>query len=395
MNILQICYKPPFPPVDGGSMGMNGVTEGLINIGNRVKVLTFYSEKHPFNVVDLPKKYVKATNIEGVFVDLSIKLLPAFECWITGESYHVKRFITKTMFAKLKQILQNEEFDIVQMESIFLSPYIDVVRKYSKAKLVLHAPNVEHLIWQRIAKGTKNILKKHYLKHLALTLKVYELEHINKYDAIYPATSIDADYFKANGCRRPCIPVPIGLPQPDIINDVLPIEHTLFHIGSMDYFPNLQGIQWFLKSVWHNVISLSPDAKLVLAGRNMPLWLRDYNEQNVEIAGEITDSTLFMQRHSIMVVPLLSGSGVRIKIIEAMSLGKCVIATSIAAEGIPYTDNENIIIANTPLEFANAVAKCFSDKKFIQHIETNAVKLVDANYNINTIAEKLLTLYQS
>ncbi|MDR0790773.1 MAG: glycosyltransferase family 4 protein [Bacteroidales bacterium] len=395
MKILQICYKPPFPPADGGAMGMNGVTEGLINTGNSVKVLTFYSDKHPFHLDDLPKHYIEQTNIEAIFVDLGVKLLPAFECWITGESYHVKRFVSKDMAKKIKTVLQQEtDFDVVQMESIFLSPYVDVVRKYSKARLVLHAPNVEHLIWQRIAKTTKNIFKKHYLKHLALTLRAYELENINRYDAIYPATTADAEYFKNNGCRRPCIAVPVGLPQPDIVSNVLPLANTLFHIGSMNYVPNLQAIEWFLQSVWQDVLSLTPNAKLYLAGRDMPPWLLDYKAPNVEIVGEVADSTLFMQRHSVMVVPLLSGSGVRIKIIEAMSLGKCVIATAVAAEGIPYSNNENIIIANTAEEFAKAVAKCFSDKEFCDNIGINAAKLVAENYNINAIAQKLVSLYQ-
>ncbi|MDR1848281.1 MAG: glycosyltransferase family 4 protein [Bacteroidales bacterium] len=395
MKVLQICYKPPFPPSDGGAMGMNGVTEGLLNTGNEVKIITFFSEKHPFNLSDLPKEYIERTSVEGVFVDLSIKPLDAFICWLTGESYHVKRFISRVMSDKIREVLQNETFDVVQMESILLSPYISVVRKYSKARLVLHAPNVEHLIWQRIARGTKNIFKKHYLKHLSLTLRVYELENINRYDAVYPATTKDADYFKANGCRRPCVAVPVGLPQPDIMHDVLPVENTLFHIGSMNYVPNVQGIEWFLKSVWQNVLSLSPKAKLVLAGRSMPLWLRDYKGENVEIVGEVADSTLFMLHNSIMIVPLLSGSGVRIKIIEAMGLGKCVIATAIAAEGIPYSNNENIIIADTPQEFAFAVAKCLSDKAFRTMIETNAAKLIAEHYNINTIAQQLVTLYQS
>ncbi|MDR1006477.1 MAG: glycosyltransferase family 4 protein [Bacteroidales bacterium] len=395
MKILQICYKPPLPAKDGGAMGMNGVTQGLLNIGEQVKVLTFFSNKHPFSKQDMPQTYIDRTEIEAVYVDLSIHPVDAFVCWLTGESYHAKRFVSNAMAKKLTSILKEDpNYDVVQMESIFLSPYINIVRKYSKAKIVLHAPNVEHIIWQRIAAATKNIFKKSYLKHLALTLRVFELDNINRYDAIYTATTNDADYFIKNGCRKPCIAVSIGLPYPDYVRDVLPVSNSLFHIGSMDYVPNRQGVEWFLKSVWQSVISLSPNATLHLAGRNMPQWMLDYKAPNVEIMGEVADSTLFMQRYAIMIVPLLSGSGVRIKIIEAMAMGKVVIATGIAAEGIPYTDNVNIIIADTAEEFASAVRKCLSDIEFCRSVGQEAKKLFSQTYNEDTIARELVALYK-
>ena len=196
MKILQFCYKPPYPAVDGGTIGMNSISEGLINNNVSVKILTFYSYKNPFDKNSLPASYIEKTQIEGVFVDLKPHISDALVCLLLGESYVVKRFISNKMNQLLKKILLENDFDIIQLESLMLVPYIPIIRKYSKnSKITFHCPNVEHLIWERIYKSTKNIFKKWYLKKTALALKVYELDHINDFDAIFPTTDIDAQYF--------------------------------------------------------------------------------------------------------------------------------------------------------------------------------------------------------
>ena len=145
MKILQFCYKPPFPALDGGSMEMHYITEGLINKGHEVKVLSFHSKKHPCRVDKLPVEYVERTNFETVFVDLDIKLIPALIAYLCGESYHVKRFINEQMKQKLAQILKAEEFDVIQVESIFLTPYLPIM-----PKLINEANNIA----RGSAKGT-------------------------------------------------------------------------------------------------------------------------------------------------------------------------------------------------------------------------------------------------
>lgn len=394
MKILQICYKPPFPATDGGAMGMNSMTRGLLNMGHKVKVLSFHSKKHPCKLENLPQEYKDETNFETVFVDLDIKPLPALTAWLTGESYHVKRFINQQMKNKLAEILRTEEFDIVQMESIFLTPYVPLVRKLSKAKIVLRSPNVENMIWKRTYKATKNPLKRYYLKHLALTLEYYEKENINQYDAIFPVTDVDASYFIENGYRKLCKAVAVGIETPEFIPDVLEEENSIFHIGSMNWFPNEQGIKWFLDSCWKAVKSASPNVKAYFAGRNMPDWLLENDMKDVNIVGEVDDSVRFMTSKQIMVVPLLSGSGIRIKIIEAMSIGKPVIATTIAAEGLMYENGKNIIIADTPEEFALAVKHCLENPEYCNEIGYQASQLIATKYDVNNIAKEITSYYE-
>ena len=394
MNILQFCYKPPYPAVDGGTIGMHSISEGLVNLGCKVKILTFCSDKNPFNKSLLPSNYIPTYNPEAVYVNLKPNIFDAFLYILIARSYIVERFVTSEMKKKLIRILKSEDFDIVQIESINLAPYIPLIRQHSKSKIAFHCPNVEHLIWQRIYKNEKkNIFKRWYLKNTAQNMKFYELNNINNFDVIFPVTDKDAQYFKQAGCIKPCIGVPIGFHTTQEITDVMQEDNSLFHIGSMNWFPNQQGIKWFLNEVWQHILHTAPQVKLYLAGRHMPAWLQNGTWQNVDVVGEVADSTLFMCSKRIMVVPLLSGSGIRIKILEAKSLGKTVVATTIAAEGIMYTEGQDIIIADTPEEFALAVKRLIEDKEYCDRIGENARKLIKEKYGTNIVAEQILNYY--
>ena len=174
---------------------MNSITQGLLCKGHSVKVLSVESDKHKVNHHLITNEYATATNFESVYINLKINVFSAFAAWLSGESYHVKRFQSAAFAQKLTEILQKDTFDIVHIESIFLTPYLPVIRQHSNAKVILRAHNVEHLIWQRLAGCTSNALKRNYLKSLSLTLKNYELEHINDYDGIVCITAKDMDLY--------------------------------------------------------------------------------------------------------------------------------------------------------------------------------------------------------
>ncbi len=394
MTILQLCNKPPYPPVDGGTMAMNSITQCLLKMGCKVKVLSAYSHKHPFLPNQFTEEYIKNTQLEGVYFNLKINPLRALFCLLAGESYHVNRFVNKEFEKKLIEILHEDNYDIVHLESLFLTPYVPVIRKHSKCKVVLRSHNVEHLIWERIAKSTKNVFKRWYIKKLAASLRQYELGNLNTYDGIACISNPNADFFRKAGCEKIIAVVPFGLGTPDFVESVEEEENSLFHIGSMDWAPNIEGIQWFLKNVWTKVHTRSPQAKLYLAGREMPLELLKSDYPNVKILGEIPDAMYFIASKQINIVPLLSGSGIRVKIIEAMSVGKTVITTTIGAEGINYTNKKNILIANTPDEFVNCIEQCLTNKKFCSEIGERAQELVSTEYNNNKIMSQLRKFYE-
>lgn len=392
MKVLQLCNKPPYPPVDGGTMAMDSITEGLLCQGCEVKVLTVETDKHPVRRERIPEDYLRQTRLESVYVDLGVKPLPAAGAMLCGESYHVKRYVSEAFAAKLREILEKEHFDIVHVESIFLTPYVPLIRKHSDAKVILRAHNVEHLIWKRVAQSCQNPLKRWYLKHLSLTLRAYELEHINDYDGIVCITRNDADLFGKEGCRKPIVSIPFGIDTGEVPTvDVEP--NSLFHIGAMDWLPNQESIRWLLEEVWPVVHREVPQAKLYLAGRKMPSQWMEATIEGVSVIGEVPDAMYFIGSKKINVVPLLSGSGIRVKIIEAMSIGKVVVTTTVGAQGIDYTDGENILIADTPEQFAQQIKRCLDDDAFCKRVGEAAARLVAEQYNKQSLAEQLIEFY--
>jgi polysaccharide biosynthesis protein PslH len=278
-----------------------------------------------------------------------------------------------------------------------MSLYLDAIRMHSNAKVVLRAHNVEHLIWDRLAWAETSSIKKWYLTLLTKKLKRYELGVLNKFDAIVPITEDDAASFRWLG--RISIPLhvsPTGLDIARYKPDTAVIEPlSVFHIGALDWMPNQQAVTWFLKEIWPIVITHIPAAKFYLAGRNMPEAFKNLKQAGVVIAGEVEDALAFMNSKSVMVIPLLSGSGMRIKIIEGMAMGKAIVSTSTGAEGIDYTDEENIIIADTASLFAAHVMAILSAPGTAASLGEEARKLAESKYDNCNIIDSLTGFYQN
>lgn len=396
MKILQICSKIPFPPKDGGSIAMNILTHGLIECGNEVKVIAINTPKHFLNESDIDPEYKKKTSFQLVFIDTAVKPLDAFLNLFSNKSYNIIRFYSKEFEKTLIELVSSQHYDVVQLETLWVAPYVETIRKYSKAKIVLRSQNVEYAIWERLAEASSNPLKKIYLKLLAKRLKKYEIGMLNKYDGIAPITELDALSFKNSGCKSPIIHIPFGIDTKKYKADSSTTEFpSVFHIGAMDWMPNSDGVKWFLEKVWEKIQIQHPNVKLYLAGRNMPDWMIQLKMKNVVVEGEVADSHQFINSKSIMIVPLSSGGGMRVKIIEGMALGKTIISTAVGAEGIDYENNKNILIANTENDFIEALNKCISDKSFSDYIAQNAKSLVENKYDNLKICKKLSDFYQT
>lgn len=397
MKILFLCNKSPYPPKEGGPIAMNALIEGMADAGHQVKVLAINSNKYGIEVKDIPPAYREKTNIETAYINLAVKPVDAFLNLFTGKSYHVERFISKSFENKLIDILEKEDFDVVQFETLFITPYIETIRKHSKAKIVLRSHNIEHLIWKRVAEITKNPLKKAYLGHLWKTLKKYELGHLNDYDGIVTITRNDGDFFRKNGCTIPLTDIPFGIRLEKFErHENIPMEFpSLFHIGAMNWIPNIEGVKWFLDKVWPQIHQAFPNLKFYLAGREMPDWLTYLNKKHVEVLGEVDDALDFIQSKAIGIVPLFSGSGIRIKIIEGMAMGRAVVSTSIGAEGIHVESGKNIMLADDPQSFFKAVKQCVERREFCESLGREAKSLIRSDHDNQKLINKLESFYNS
>jgi glycosyltransferase involved in cell wall biosynthesis len=389
MKVLQIALKPPFPEVDGGCKAIHSITQGLLDHGIPVKLLTISTEKHPFQKEKIPIDYLEKTQIEHVFVDTKVTALGAFKNLFSSNSYNIERFYSKEFEDLIVKTLLENSYTIVLLESVFLASYIQAIRTNIQSKIVCRTHNVEHDIWFLNASKEKG-LKKRYLTYLAKKLKKAEIRSLLEVDGIASITKKDEKRFKKLGVNIPMETIPYGINSADYKNHNPLAGNKVFHIGSMDWAPNQIGIKWLLEKIWKNVANQHKDAELNLAGRGMPAWLKTDKTQHINSIGEVESAIDFINSNHIMVVPLLTGSGMRIKIIEGMVLGKLVITTAIGASGINYTDKKNIVIANTPKAFSNAINYYLDHPEEQLQIGAAARQLIKSEYDNHVIISQLI-----
>lgn len=377
---------------------MNAMVKGLQNAGHSVKILSVNSNKYNVKPGDIPDDYKKSTGIELVYIDLSLKPLPAFIRLVKNESYHISRFISRDFETALTRILTAEKFDVIQFETLYTTPYINHIRSLSDARLVLRAHNIEHLIWKRIARGETNPLRKWYINKLSRTLENYEKSVLDRLDGVVAITGKDANYFRSSKPGLAVIDIPFGI-DAATDNSTMTVEPTrgfkLFHLGSMNWMPNQEGIKWFLNEVWPDLHTRYPELTFSLAGRAMPQWLCKLQMPGVFVDGEVPDALAYMQQHDAMIVPLFSGSGIRIKIIEGMLAGKTIITTPVGAEGINFTPGKELLIANDAPGFVRAIEMLIAKPIAYQEIGCHARELVLKEHNNALLMEKLTNFYSS
>jgi glycosyltransferase involved in cell wall biosynthesis len=394
VRILQVSLKPPYPKVDGGCVAIAAMTESMLLAGHEVKVLCMSTHKHWFDAKKVPTDILQKTEMEAVEMDTRIKPLDAFLNLFSSKSYNVERFFSEDFEKRLKDILRENEFDIIHLESIFCTPYLGVIRTHSKAKIVVRAHNIEFRIWQQLAEQESNPLKKWYLKLLASRLKEYEIEVQNKVDGIVAITKDDREGLKQLGVSVPIDVVPIGMNVTEIETKPLQSESIqLYHLGAMDWLPNVEGIKWFVNDIWPKIAREFPDVKCSLAGREMPASLLSHSSGNLIIEGAVSSVSEFISDKNVAIIPLLSGSGLRVKIVEALAFGKAVITTSLGATGIPYENGKNMLISNSPDEFLKQIRLLKDNPELIASIGNEARELAKREFDLKNLSSKLTYFY--
>lgn len=376
-------------------MAMYAVTRMLLQQGCEVKVLAVNSPKCHIRKEDVPATLLGRTRMEWVYIDTSLHAGAALHALLRNRSYHAVRFHSPDMEARIAALLQAEEFDIIHIESIFPAVYLPVIRRYSRAKVVIRAHNMEHRIWERVASHTANPLKRAYLRLLSKQLKTYELDALRQADGIAAISRIDAENFRRMGVSTPMEVIPFGICPPETAETPATTPLNLFSIASMNWQPNTEGLQWFAKRCWPLIHARFPQLECLLAGRHFPQDFLHPLPQGLRVVGEVEDAGAFMRENGILIVPLLSGSGVRIKILEGMSYAKPIITTSIGAEGIDVTDKQNILLADTPEAFLDAVSHCMVHPEQCRRMGEAARAFVCQAHDERRIAERLSAFYQS
>jgi len=392
--ILVLCNKMPYPSNDGGTIATLNMIMGMAAQGNMVDVLAMQTQKHNFPLEKLSTELKQNINWHSVWIDTEISIGKLLKnLFFSRLPYNAERFVSEEYNSKLIDLLRNN-YDIIQLEGLYLTSYIDTIRKYSKSTISLRAHNVERLIWERMAETETNPLRKLYKQILSRRIGRLESQTLSKIDLLVPITQNDAAQLPFSPERTYIASTGIE-PQKFSAYKEPAVPNSVFYIGALDWEPNQEAVLWFVRNVWTYVHQQCPDWELHIAGRNAPKkFAAELTNYPVIFDGQVQSAQEFIERHNIMVVPLLSGSGMRIKIIEAMAHSRCVVTTPVGAEGINAENGRQILIGETPNELKQLILKAISDADYTQKIAREAFEYTNINFNNRQIISGLNNFYK-
>jgi polysaccharide biosynthesis protein PslH len=396
MNILILTNKIPYPPKDGGAIATLNIATGLSYSGHHVTVLSMNTSKHYFSAGQIPDSIREKISIVTIPVQTHIQWpVLLWNLLFSRRPYNAVRFHSDLFLDKLKEIIRKENFDIIQLEGPYMDYCIPLIRKESKAIISLRAHNLEYEIWERRSLQTKNPLIRLYTKILSSRIRKLERSLIGNIDVLVPISEHDMEGFLKLGLSCPSLVCPAGLdiqsyPDPSPITGI-----SLFYIGALDWGPNTEGLDWFFSHIWNQISVMHPGISLHIAGRNSHYYFSSKKElRGVIIEGEVEDARAFINSHSVMIVPLLSGSGIRVKILEGMLLGRAVITTSTGAEGLTVTHGRNILIGDTTSEFIKQIDTLIKNPDIARSTGSEASRYVKENFDNLVIAKRLADFYK-
>ena len=400
MHILQLCPRVPYPPHDGGAIAMYDVAAGLVRAGHRVTLLAINTPKHR-QPADALAHLGPNLRLVLVDVDTTISAPKALKNLLfSRQPYNVERFISPAVGEQLFEILRNEAVDIVQMEGTFVAWYAEWLGRSSVAgqpmpPMVLRAHNLENIIWHMLARRAGNPLKRLFLGTMAARLEAFERRYLRQFDAVAAITEADADRLRALHCPEPVVFIPAGVELGRVQADasIKPKPRTLFVIGSLDWLPNQEGVEWLLREVWPSIHAEFPDVELHVAGRNAPAHLLDLRAGGVHMHGFVASAPAFMQAHDLMLVPLLSGGGMRVKIIEGMALGKAILSTTLGAEGIAVRDGHDIVLRDGAAAWLTALRAWARGELATAPLGAEAARTAAELYDNRRVVQRFVDLY--
>lgn len=279
-------------------------------------------------------------------------------------SYWVDRFASVDALRDLQKFVRElGTCDAVICETLFTACYGIALRTRgnisANCRVVLHAHNIEHRIQQHVAhESHRSWFERRYRQHLADGTKAYESWVFQQIDGVMTLSDLDAEAVRSFAPTTrvesiaPGINVSSGVQRP--ASGVRSAQQLCF-LGSLDWVPNVDGLLWFVEQVFPIIRRDVPDVVLHIGGRNPNYDIKGLHDgRHIMVHDRVEDASQFRIEHGINIVPLFSGSGVRIKILEALAAACPVVSTSRGAEGLPVVNGEHVIIEDDHQRFAAA-----------------------------------------
>ena len=391
MKILFLSPTVPFPLTDGGRIRVFNL---LKQIATKSDVTLLALETQPTDsegVAQLQQLGIQVHLIPNAPTLPPLSFSTLLKAFLRRQPITVARYALPAYRQKFKELVETGSFNLVHYEMFHTAQF------HTETRLpgVLSQQNVDSAIWRRLCSETANPFYKFAYWTQQLAFQRYERVLSPKFDAVTCTSDIDAAVFQRHCSENVIEIIPNGVDvthyQPDFSAEV---SAHLIYIGSMDWYPNEDAVSFFADEVLPRIQENVPDVRFSIVGGNPSARVQKLAERKgVVVTGRVPEIKPYFAEATVFVVPLRIGSGTRLKILEALAMGKAIVSTSVGAEGLDLKDGEEIFIADEPEAFADAVTRLLTDAPLRRRVGENGRARVEQDYNWQSIGEKLHQLY--
>jgi polysaccharide biosynthesis protein PslH len=376
MRILVLGSRVPYPLHDGGAVATYQTLK-LLSENNELVYFTYNTAKH-YQSKEVIKERFPFCKVITQDLDASFNPAKAILALFSGESYNIQRFISPKANAALARLLKKRTFDLVHFEGLYTTPFLETVKANFNGPTLLRQHNIEYQIWEKLAATSRGI-KKWYLQALSRTLKDYEQNILPKFDQLVGISPEDTVFLITYNHKAQCISVAQELHSP--INKLVP--YSICHIGSMEWQPNIQAVKWFVNQVWPQVLAKFPQAKFHMAGKGLNPRDKQFQAPGIVNHGQVDSASEFMRNYGMMVIPLQSASGVRVKALEAMANGLCIVSTPVGLSGVAVTNQAKV--CDSAQDMADAIIYLFQNPQQAHEYGQAAHTFIQQNYSLQVL----------
>lgn len=360
MRILYLSQLVPYPADAGPKVRIYNVLRYLVGAGHEVTLVAFRRPN------DKPEQIA---HLQQLCAEVHWVLMPRSrvkDAWYLGTSllrrrpFLIERDTVGEMHDLVRRLVGQNVYDAVHADQLWMAQYALTAQAVRPSLMtVLDQHNAVYLVPQRLADSATNPLMRTILHQESGNMARFEVAVCQRFDQVVWVTQEDQTAVRAAAgaaaerIKGPVIPICVDPQDNPFVQTVAGARRVTF-LGGLHWPPNARGVVWFAKEVWPIIHQVAPDALLTVIGKDPPAELHSLNLPNLDVTGYADDVMPYLRETAVFIVPLHAGGGMRVKIVDGWSWGLPIVSTTIGAEGIGYTDGQDIVIADTAEEFAQA-----------------------------------------
>ena len=391
MKVLFISTKGPLPTNDGHCLRTYNLLR-QVSKKHEIYLLSFVKYPEEYDHIDELKglcKHIEYFSLKENHSSSRNVLSLALNVF-SHKPFVAQKYDTHEMRDSIKNILSREKIDLIHLDMLPLYCYHDL---FSGIPTFLNQHNIESALLLRQVEAESNIFRKYFFSIQQQRLEKFEKKALAGVSRVAVCSEQDRLLVKkyAPSANVRVIPngVDLDLFQPSGAFDEDP--DTLVFVGGLNWYPNRDGMEWFDRDILPEIIKLKPSIKVHLVGRSEKInWA--HPDCFVE-HGFVDDIRPYLERAAVFIVPLRVGGGTRLKILDAMGMGKAIVSTSIGAEGLGTEHGTELLLADATTSFAKDVITLLNDYKYRHQLSQNARKFVLSSYGWDAIGQSLSQSY--